>query len=59
MKTMTDSPTHFGFWIADGSTLLTTGFRLSDRKQRNAVRDFLVMSLVSNLKSKIENPKFI
>jgi hypothetical protein len=48
---------HFGFWIADGSTLLTTGFRLSDRNQRNAVRDVLVMCWCPNLKSKIATPK--
>jgi hypothetical protein len=51
MKAMTDSPTHFGFWIAD--------FRLSDRKQRKAVRDLFVICLVPNQKLKIENPKLL
>src|SRR5262249_56798557 len=42
-------PNHFGFWIAD--------FRLSDRNQRNAGRDVLVMSWfpIQNPKSKIQN----
>jgi hypothetical protein len=48
--TIAKSPAHFGFWIAD--------FGLSDRNQRNAVRDVLAMFLAPNLKSKIENPKF-
>jgi hypothetical protein len=51
------SSAHFGFWIADPSTVLRTGFRLSDEKQ-NAVRDVLVISWTPNPKSKIENPKF-
>jgi len=44
-------PTNFRFWIAD--------FRLSDRNQRNAVRDVLVMCWGPNLKSKIENLKLV
>jgi hypothetical protein len=47
--TIAKRPAHFRFWILD--------FRLSDRNERNAVRDVLVMSLAPNLKSKIENPK--
>jgi hypothetical protein len=50
-QTIIESRSDFGFRIAD--------FRLSNRNQGIEVRDVLVMTWGFNLKSKIENPKFI
>jgi hypothetical protein len=57
-------PVHFGyfaivqyrFWIADGSTLLTTGFGLSKRdfEESTFISVFSWLS-IQNLKSKIQN----
>src|SRR5262249_55231838 len=60
------SPAHFGyfdiaqyrFWIADGSTLLTTGFGLSEKEFRTPFKDFSFMPFPFIQKFKIKNPKF-
>src|SRR5262249_35818928 len=57
------SPAHFGyfdiaqyrFWIADGSTLLTTGFGLSEKEFRTPFKDFSFMPFPLN--PKIQNRK--
>jgi hypothetical protein len=54
--TIAKSPAHFRFWIADGSTLLTTGFRLSERDfEGNAFIGLFSWLSIQNLKSKIQN----
>jgi hypothetical protein len=54
--TATAIPNHFGFWIADPSAWLRTGFGLSEGDFKgNAFIGLFSWVLIENLKSKIQN----
>jgi hypothetical protein len=52
---MTESLSHFGFWIADPSAWHRTGFEFSEKDRKKSVHRLVFSGF--NRKSKIENPK--